>query len=50
MRQALQPTDGSKEILEDTATDGTISFSQLSNLPTVCNEEYYEDTATDGTV
>jgi inositol-1,3,4-trisphosphate 5/6-kinase/inositol-tetrakisphosphate 1-kinase len=36
--------DVSKEILEDTAAEGTISFSQVSNLPTARNaEEYYED-------
>jgi inositol-1,3,4-trisphosphate 5/6-kinase/inositol-tetrakisphosphate 1-kinase len=36
--------DVSKEILEDTAAEGTVSFSQVSNLPTARNaEEYYED-------
>jgi len=36
--------DVSKEILEDPAAEGTVSFSQVSNLPTARNaEEYYED-------
>ncbi|KAI5017689.1 hypothetical protein ZWY2020_042577 [Hordeum vulgare] len=36
--------DVSKEILEDAAAEGTISFSQVSNLPNQRTaEEYYED-------
>ncbi|KQJ97964.1 inositol-tetrakisphosphate 1-kinase 1 [Brachypodium distachyon] len=36
--------DVSKEILEDTANEGTVSFSQVSNLPTQRTaQEYYDD-------